>query len=126
MSVARVRPPRLLLALLALLSSLALPSLHVDALHHGDASDSAAAALVASHPASPVHGAPAAADADTCSLCRVAGQARSLLTASDRQAAADLDGPTRGLHLPLTARIPAERTLAVAAPRAPPTLLLPS
>jgi hypothetical protein len=119
----RARPFRLTLGLLALAASLLLPAVHAAAAHHGAPGGSSDHALVASHGACNGHGVASALDPDTCSLCRAAHQARSLLGAGGQKVDADLDAPLRGLHsLPATS-IPASRAVAVAGPRAPPRLL---
>jgi hypothetical protein len=120
----RVRRARLLpIPLLALLASLVVPSLHVRASHVLAASGPSAAQISAT--AGSAHGAGSSSDADhgSCSLCRAANLARSLLAASDCLRADLLPGAVRSLHLARSAAPPVELTLAAAAPRAPPSPL---
>jgi hypothetical protein len=119
MNAAPLRPLRLLLALSALCASLLLPSLHAGGAHHAGPRG-AAADLVDAQGLPGGHGSHSSTDPDTCSLCRAASQVRTLLVASDRLAAADVDAAPRGLHPPLAERLPDACVVAVAGPRAPP------
>jgi hypothetical protein len=120
MNAAPLRPLRLLLALSALCASLLLPSLHAGGAHHAGPRG-AAADLVDAQGLPGGHGSHSSTDPDTCSLCRAASQVRTLLVASDRSATADADAAPSGLNPPLSERLPVQRAVTVAGPRAPPS-----
>jgi len=114
----RLPTPSAALALLALVSLLAVPGLHRDHLGHGSGDSRAWTAA----PAASVVAADAAAHpgGETCPICLAAGQARTLLPALAVSRADAAAAPALRTDRGPGAALPRSPTRHVACPRAPP------